>query len=643
MSVRNVEWKLPYTWGKAITVDENTKVISLNLRDENNLIIYNQLDDEIYVDLQLPDWIRPQYAFPVGVTTGRVLSANDWDVTWTLLIAKTTSWDVIKLLYWDDGKLYIDNGTGIFKQVYLKPEVDALLAVKQDKLIAWENIVIAPDWKTISAISSAMSTFLSLWDCSTGEPLSFHGSLPYEYKTWDYFLVETVDSTTNYRPNWVAYDGTASQVVETEEVAVWDVYIYDGAVWLLQINHGKTVSFANLAGQPSDNPALDAALNAKANKVDVLSKTNTTAYTPSNDYNPATKKYVDDAVGAVDEFEPGNAWTTWQVLKKTANGYEWGNETPGWVTSVNGQTWAVTVDEFEPESAWTTWQVLKKTATGYDWANGGWWGGWIQLSPDSPLQLDYLWAGYEDDYANVRTYGDTTAYLVVEWNNPSPGFPTPYAQWLLNNSYSDEVWSNNLTSGTGNSWGTLPDGSTKYLQFSLTGGNSRAANLPSSLVSFFQTQHNFTFSCWLKNTTSQTQWKIFYIEGTDNFRLIQRWVWDYDYGSNAYSLSLWDGYSAQTTYVTETLTNGTWYYLTTTYDHTAKEIKYYINGQQVWTTKTVSNDYVIFSSWGKWWLCRDYSSSWQWGVSDVAIYDEILDDTQIASYYDNTKSKYGIS
>lgn len=34
-------------------------------------------------------------------------------------------------------------------------------------------------------------------------------------------------------------------------------------------------------------------------KADVLTKTNTTAYTPTSDYNPATKKYVDDQVGNI--------------------------------------------------------------------------------------------------------------------------------------------------------------------------------------------------------------------------------------------------------------------------------------------------------------------------------------------------------
>ena len=34
-------------------------------------------------------------------------------------------------------------------------------------------------------------------------------------------------------------------------------------------------------------------------KDDVLTKTNTTSYTPTGDYNPATKKYVDDQVGNI--------------------------------------------------------------------------------------------------------------------------------------------------------------------------------------------------------------------------------------------------------------------------------------------------------------------------------------------------------
>jgi hypothetical protein len=126
MATRIVEWKKPYTWWQAIEIDEN-KVISLRLRDENNLIIYDSWDDEIYADLQLPDEITPTDAFPVWVTTGRVVVDNGWDKAGTIICAKTTSWDVIKLVYADEGTLWIDNGTGTFKQIYFKWDVDTIV------------------------------------------------------------------------------------------------------------------------------------------------------------------------------------------------------------------------------------------------------------------------------------------------------------------------------------------------------------------------------------------------------------------------------------------------------------------------------------------------------------------------------------
>ena len=43
---------------------------------------------------------------------------------------------------------------------------------------------------------------------------------------------------------------------------------------------------------------VTAALEQKANKTEVLTKTNTTAFTPTANYQPATKKYVDDNISA---------------------------------------------------------------------------------------------------------------------------------------------------------------------------------------------------------------------------------------------------------------------------------------------------------------------------------------------------------
>jgi len=166
MTVRAVEWKKPYTGWKAIEITED-KVINLKLRDENNLIIWDEWDNEIYVDLQLPDEIRPTDAFPVWVNTGRVIVDNWWDVSWTILVFKTTSGDNVKFLYWDDWKLYIDNGTWSFRQIYVKWEVDALLALKQDLLTAW-------DWISIDANNVISSTAIAIFsDTAPSNPVQW--------------------------------------------------------------------------------------------------------------------------------------------------------------------------------------------------------------------------------------------------------------------------------------------------------------------------------------------------------------------------------------------------------------------------------------------------------------------------------------
>lgn len=56
------------------------------------------------------------------------------------------------------------------------------------------------------------------------------------------------------------------------------------------VNTGSSMDYARADHvHPSDT--------SKANVADVLSKTNTTSYTPTGDYHPATKKYVDEHGG----------------------------------------------------------------------------------------------------------------------------------------------------------------------------------------------------------------------------------------------------------------------------------------------------------------------------------------------------------
>ena len=178
MATRVVEWKKPYKWWKAISIDEN-KVISLNLRDENNLIIYDEWDDEIYVDLQLDDEITPTDAFPIWVNVGRVIVDNGWDLPWTIISAVTTSWDNIKIFYADEWTLWIDNWTGTFKQIYFKADVDALLLALRN-YINWE-LAKKQNWVASDTAPSNPSEW-DLWYDTTNSAM----------KVWDWTAWQSV-------------------------------------------------------------------------------------------------------------------------------------------------------------------------------------------------------------------------------------------------------------------------------------------------------------------------------------------------------------------------------------------------------------------------------------------------------------------
>ena len=106
MATRIKDWEVPYTWWIGIEITEN-HVINVLLRELNNLIHVNE-DRELYVDLQLDDWIQPDDDFPVGITTGRIL-AEDWrPQNWLIINRKTTSGDYTRLITAADGNFYVD-------------------------------------------------------------------------------------------------------------------------------------------------------------------------------------------------------------------------------------------------------------------------------------------------------------------------------------------------------------------------------------------------------------------------------------------------------------------------------------------------------------------------------------------------------
>lgn len=574
MPTRIVEWKLPYTWGTGIGIDTN-KVISLLLREENNLIHVND-DNEVYTDLQLVANITPSSDFPVWVTVGKVLQTDWWTQNGLILNWKTTSGDYARWLYWADGELYFDGGQGTWKQVYYSDEVLALFTQLRGELATvafsgdyndlinrpaflqeqadWDQtdtdapdyiknkptlpvvndatLTIQKNWAAVGTFTAnasantsvnitvpnvinnvtststsdalsanqgkalqdqiddlkAMGRFLSLWDCETWMPISFPLATPYNYQTWDYFLVENVDTTTNYRPNGVQYTGTASTTVETDEVEVWDLYIYDWAVWLLQINHGKSVSFANLAGQPTDNAALATALNAKADTSSLAT------VATSGSYNDLTNKPTIPAAQVNSDWNANSGVA--QILNKPTiptstsqlNNDSWfitssyhdsskqdtlsagtgisitsNTVSNTWVTSVNTNTGDVTVNDVKVYSSLPTpvaeWTVIYNTSDEKLYVADGqwvpqvvWWDGDAKVFAISDLTSAASLATATEAYTYAYTTGKCAIIrysywnYVYAWGNTTTAyFSRGYGLWAVSSGAWATIYTLKLT------------------------------------------------------------------------------------------------------------------------------------------------------------------------------------------------------
>lgn len=156
MAVRIKESSTPYKAGIGIEITNN-HIINVLLREANNLIHVNE-NNELYVDLQLPDGIEPDDDFPVWVTTGKILQADWRPQSGLILNRKTTSWDYARLIYANDWNVYIDcwdwiwrllwgEGTRCNTRTFWIETTQDLDVAQQvyDWIKAWNNALIIHD------------------------------------------------------------------------------------------------------------------------------------------------------------------------------------------------------------------------------------------------------------------------------------------------------------------------------------------------------------------------------------------------------------------------------------------------------------------------------------------------------------------
>ena len=600
MVVRLKEPDIKLTAWDGIEITENN-VINVLLREANNLIHVNE-DRELYVDLQLDDWIEPDDDLPVGVTTGKILAEDWWQQNGIILNRKTTSWDYVRLIYANDWKLYYDPGTGVWNEIGWGGgwSINVATATSLWVIKLGSNTVQSQSAETpTSAVGRTYAVQLnSSNQALVNVPWEEYESLPEEQNWQDESLVTTGEKYTwNHKQdaltawtnitisNWVisanitnvyTYKGSvASQSnLPTSGQAVGDVwlaldtgisYAWNGTSW---ISMGSTVDLTNYFNKLQDDsdditewqshlfasPSEKAYWNGKQDAltagqwITIDPLTNVISWTLYTAWNWINID-VNNVISNLKPFDPANAWATGQILRKTSTGYQWSNEIAA-VTSVNGRTWAVTVSEFSPSNSGTTGQVLKKTSAGYQWANESWWG-WGGTS--------YL-AGYWIDITNDEI-SNTLAF------DPSNSGTTGQVIKKTSNGYH---WADDEWFEPSNTW-------TNWQVLTKTAGGYEWANAAES-----GNVKLFTLSSTSDLTTAQAAWDWFRDWKLPIIRL---------YGSRSYIDWAWvshtitwnfDYYPEPTTATTST--NAVFTTLNTTYDN-------YTNDHTYWMT--MQSDYVL--------------------------------------------------
>ena len=495
MATRIKDWEVPYTWWIGIEITEN-HVINVLLRELNNLIHVNE-DRELYVDLQLDDWIQPDDDFPVGITTGRILAEDWWPQNWLIINRKTTSGDYTRLITAADGNFYVDlwdwvwrllgwwgwgwqldcntktfwisndqdftnaqaaydwymswknsiligewdwwlqmfylssdwmlNDTHnldfawaeeifvgnsetrvkaptiqlqaedwVVQNIYFqywreygfidpdatyttpfiatesyhpttKQYVDDGLALKQDKIIAWNNITIDADWKTINAV--VPSALVYKWN------VNWIADLPSSWQSvWDTYFVEWADAM--YSWDWTQWN------------YVWGTWISLNDYFNKTIDDSDDITEGslNLFVSPTEKATWNAKQDALTAGANITIDSNNVISAVDTKYTAWSWIAISNAnvISNTAEFDPQNAGSLGQFLKKTNDGYAWADIPWGWGwTSYTAWDWINISNSnvisntapFEPINQWTVWQVLKKSwANSYYRANESWWG-----------------------------------------------------------------------------------------------------------------------------------------------------------------------------------------------------------------------------------------------------------------------------
>ena len=373
MSVRIKEGMIPYTWWIGIEVTDN-HVINLLLREANNLIHVNE-DNEVYVDLQLDDGILPDADFPVGVTTGKILQSDWWQQSWLILNWKTTSWDYNRLIYANDWNVYIDIGDGNW-------------------ILLWEWGSIL-DCNTKTFYISSTSDLTTAQDAYDWYRQGKNAIIYFEY-----------GSPTN--PIYLVYD----EINSPEHLLVFRAMPH---TWIDAVHWWTVISAPSVTLEIGSNNTVTSV--GYANTVNQFLEPNRNylnPFIPTLDWDPTTKKYVDDELALKQDILTAGNNITIQNNVISAN-----------LTNVYTYKWSVPDYASLPSSWQNVWDVYYTLDTGISYAWN--WSTWMSMW--SFVDLSNYFNKVNDDSDDItewsvhlfctsieKTYWNSKQDALTAWN-----------------------------------------------------------------------------------------------------------------------------------------------------------------------------------------------------------------------------------
>lgn len=367
MATRIKDWEIPYTWGVGIEITDN-HVINLLLREANNLIHVNE-DNEVYVDLQLPDGIQPDDDFPVGVTTGKILQEDWWQQSWLILNWKTTSWDYARLIYANDWNVYIDIGDGVWILIWwwdMFSNVREFTVSSLDDATAWQQVI---DWYLAWNYPIVLyngNTYLLMWDHQATQQLVFINA-----DTWQ----------QHYMNRWYSYISRARLRL------YWDAQNQFEEWETETISKSWHIIYADMGY--------------------------TTPFIPQTPWDPTTKKYVDDELAKKQDI-----LTPWTRITITVDPNTWDTIISADVSGVMTYMWNVSsvsdLANIQNPNQWDCWYVeWSHTMYAWDWTQ------WNDIG-GTGIDLTNYFNKQTDDTDDITQWTNNLFVSPVEkntWNN----------------------------------------------------------------------------------------------------------------------------------------------------------------------------------------------------------------------------------